>query len=336
MKNDKTVLVLGGTGAMGVYLVPKLIEEGYSVDVTSRSARETNSPKIKYIIGDAMSEAFIKDVLKKHYDAIIDFMIYPSSVIKSRAKTLVSSTDHYIFLSSYRVYGNMQTPITESAPQLIDMIEDKAFLNSDDYSIQKSNGERALKSCEMNNWTIVRPAITYSKHRFQLVTLEAVPFVTRALQGKTIVFPEEAFNVQATMTWAGDVAKMIAGLVGNERAFGESFTVSTAEHHTWGEIAEYYRNIIGLKTEIVDKEAYLSIIAPNGEPERRWQLDYDRLFDRIVDNSKILSITGLKQENFMRLYDGLKMELEGVKRNGTGKLSGRPNDDKQMDIYFGS
>ena len=29
----KKILVLGGTGAMGVYLVPKLIERGYAVDV---------------------------------------------------------------------------------------------------------------------------------------------------------------------------------------------------------------------------------------------------------------------------------------------------------------
>lgn len=29
----KKVLVIGGTGAMGTYLVPKLVERGYKVDV---------------------------------------------------------------------------------------------------------------------------------------------------------------------------------------------------------------------------------------------------------------------------------------------------------------
>ena len=31
----KKILVLGGTGAMATYLVPKLAERGYSVDVVS-------------------------------------------------------------------------------------------------------------------------------------------------------------------------------------------------------------------------------------------------------------------------------------------------------------
>ena len=37
----------------------------------------------------------------------------------------------------------------------------------------------------------------------------------------------------------------------------------------------------------------------------RWQMKYGRLLHRIYDTSKMLRDTGLKQEQFLPLYDGL-------------------------------
>lgn len=117
------------------------------------------------------------------------------------------------------------------------------------------------------------------------------------------------------MSWAGDVAEMLARLFFNSAAFGEDFNVSTAEHRTWGEIAGYYADIFGAKFEITDKEAYLT--ARNGgkpcEKWQRWQLDYDRLFNRVMDNSKILAATGLKQSEFTSVRDGLAREQNTLK-----------------------
>ena len=44
-------------------------------------------------------------------------------------------------------------------------------------------------------------------------------------------------------------------------------------------------------------------------------LKYDRLFDRRIDNSKILAATGLKSEDFTPLEDGIKIELEKVRKH---------------------
>ena len=166
------------------------------------------------------------------------------------------------------------------------------------------------------NWTAVRPAVTYSLMRYQLVTLEAPDTVGRAFAGKTVVVPEQARCRQATMSWAGDVAQMIAKLIFNERAFGEIFTVSTAEHHTWEEIAGYYKEICGMKTLWVDKEDYIRILSPDPYvTSARWQLEFDRLFDRVMDNSKILAATGMTQSDLMPLYDGLKHEIARCPRD---------------------
>ena len=137
--------------------------------------------------------------------------------------------------------------------------------------------------------------------------------VERAILGKKVVLPLEAKNVQATMTWAGDVAKMIAGLLFNEKAMREIYTVSTAEHHTWGEIAEYYHELIGLECTWVSNDEYISAI--NGHIGHYRQLWYDRLFDRIVDNTKILDATGMKQSDLMPLKEGLRYEISKLPRD---------------------
>ena len=100
----------------------------------------------------------------------------------------------------------------------------------------------------------MRPAITYSKLRYQLVTLEANTVIYRAFNNKKIVLPKEAMDVYGTMSWAGDVAKMISGLVLNKAAYKEAFTLATSEHHTWQEIVGYYEELIGLQYEIAEDE----------------------------------------------------------------------------------
>ena len=125
------------------------------------------------------------------------------------------------------------------------------------------------------------------------------------------------------------VLPMIGALLFCKCAFGEVYNINSAEHHTWGEIADYYKEICGLKAVWVDKEDYLKILNPDPCcPGPRWQLEYARLFDREVDNSKVLAATGMKQSDLMPLYDGLKMEIDR-----TPKDHPWPNN-RRMDDYL--
>lgn len=312
----KKVLLMGGTGAMGVYVAPRLIEMGYEVDVLSLDDMQSATPGLRYIQGNGMEDEFLRPILKNGYDAIIDFLIYSSASFPARSKLLLDSTGQMIYLSSYRIYADSKTPITEESDRLLDVTKDQQMIDWDDYCIHKARGEDVLRASGRKNWTIVRPAITFSKHRFQLTTLEAYVVVARALAGKTVLLPETARNVQGTMTWAGDVARLMCGLVLNPRAMGETFTLATSEHHTWETVAEYYRDLIGLKYEWVDQEDYLRCVGySENNPGPRWQLEYDRLFTRVMDNRKVLEATGVKQEEFMTLYDGLKKELTALPKD---------------------
>jgi nucleoside-diphosphate-sugar epimerase len=250
-----------------------------------------NIDKRKKVILDPQRSHLVKKLFEEYY------------------KLYLENTSHYIFLSTYRIYAD-EYPITENSLRLLEAEKPSDFVSFEEYSIYKAEEEDLLRSSEYRHFTIVRPAITYSSRRFQLVTLEMPNTVGRAMVGKRVVLPKTARDVQATMTWAGDVAQMIATILFNKQAIGQTYTVSTAEHHTWGEVAEYYRELIGMEVIWADEEDYLAIV---GGTEGAWrQLHYDRLFDRIVDNSKILELMGKTQSDLMPLYEGLKKEIGGL------------------------
>ena len=325
MAAAKKVLILGGTGAMGVYLVPELVKLGYEVVITSRRQRESDSKSIAYIQGDAKDDVFLKSHLKRaKYDAIVDFMVYHTDEFRSRLNVLLSNTKQYIYLSSYRVYAGSEEPLTETSPRLLDVITDEAYLRTDEYGLTKARQEDILKQSRFQHWTVVRPAITYSKNRFQLGTMEANEFLHRALNGKEVIFPREMLDKKTTMSWAGDVAEMIARIVGNPKAFRQTYTVATAENHTWQEVVDIYGRIIGLKVRIVPLSEYRAIIG------RPYQIMYDRMYNRIIDNRKILKATGMKQSNLMSLEKGLRYELEGFMQSPTFDTINQQKD-KNMD-----
>ena len=316
MKGEKTVLILGATGAMGVYLIPELLRLGYRVRAVSLDDCVSHDSQLVYTKADAMDLGVLEELLKEGYGCIVDFLIYPTERFRERYKMFLEHTDQYIYLSSYRIYANEEHPITENSPRLLDVSPDAALRASEDYCVYKARGEDMLAQSGCGNWTIIRPAITYSQRKMQLVTLEAPVHVFRASQGKTVVLPEAAMEVEGTMSWGGDVAKMIARLAFNPAALGERFTVSTAEHHPWRTIASYYEEILGMKYVTASTDDYIWIHA-DSDPVlgARRQLEYDRLFDRIIDNRKILEYTGLKQSDLTPLREGLRRELTALPKN---------------------
>ena len=76
MQAKKKVLLLGGTGAMGVYLAPVLVKAGYQVYITSRKEHVSDDENIIFITGNAKNRDFIQELLKQNFDVIVDFMIY--------------------------------------------------------------------------------------------------------------------------------------------------------------------------------------------------------------------------------------------------------------------
>ena len=137
---------------------------------------------------------------------------------------------------------------------------------------------------------------------------------------------------EATLSWGGDVAKMIARLLFLPEARGQDFIVATAEHHSWAEIASIYQDICPFRFVTVSTEDYLSIVGP-GQAGARYQLIYARLFQRITDNSKVLKATGLRQSDLRPLRDGLRFEYERSKSMDWARFAGSEKN-VRMDAYL--
>lgn len=326
----KKVIVLGATGAMGRYLVPLLVEHGFLVDAVTIDDSPANSPNVNYIKLDAKDWWALGELLdQNHYDGMVDFMCYQSDYLRPTLPRMLDKVGHYIFLSSCRVYADSSIPIKEDSPRLIDVSNDALLLNSDDYCIHKARGENILHALDKRNFTIVRPSIIYSLMRYQLVSLEAANTVGRARAGKKVLLPEETRGKYTTMTWAGDVAKMFAAILCNEKAFGETFNFNTAESHTWEEIAGYYHDICNLEAVWIPSGDYLRIVSSDLYwPSSLYMLKYSRMFNLVMDNSKILRFSGMKQEELMKLHDGLELEISRLPADRTFPVNAK------MDQYI--
>lgn len=311
MKEEKRVLVLGH-GIMGSFLVPELSRLGFLVDVVCLEDRVSQDPRVRFFRADAKSPTYMQALLEKtHYHAVVDFLLYTIPEFQQFHGIFLSHTEHYIFLSSYRVYSALEIPIRETSPQMLDVSQDREYLSHDDeYSLYKAKQERILRASGCGNFTIVRPSIVYSRLRFQLGNLEAPVFMTRSWQGKPVVLPQQLLDVPATMTWGGDAGRMIARLVLQPEAMGQAYSVCTAEHHTWREIAEMYERLFGLRYITVDTDTYLGLY--DHSFIAKYTLLYDRCVPRIMDNRKILSATSMRQQELMPLEQGLALEYAAL------------------------
>ena len=235
----KKVLVIGATGAMGRYLVPELVGLNYKVTGVGLDESAPWGDIATYVKGDAFDKDFLGQLLKEGFDGVVDFMNYGKFDFSDYMELFLENTDHYIFLSSCRIYDDKEQPIKETSPRLWDSTEDEVLKASHDYCIYKAQDKDRLRASKYSNWSIVRPATTFSTMRLQLVTLEFKHCVARALMGKRVILPVQAKDKPATLSWGGDVAKMIARILFKEEAKREAYNVCSAEHRTWEEIAGY-------------------------------------------------------------------------------------------------
>ncbi|GLU52718.1 hypothetical protein Dfri01_21790 [Dyadobacter frigoris] len=280
------VLVLGGTGAMGAHLIKLLANKGIDTVVTSRTERDSTGA-IRYLKGNASDLDFLQTVLMEKWDAIVDFMVYSTPSFKERVDKLLDATSQYVFLSTARVYADSNQPITEDSPRLLDVSEDSEFLATDEYSLTKARQENLLKDSGRTNWTIIRPYITYSENRLQLGVLEKEEWLHRALHGRTIIFSADINNRKTTLTYGLDVSNGINSVIGASSALGKTFHITKKDSNTWEYILSIYLTTLeehlGYQPKVLlqNIDNFLEI------KPAKYQVLYDRFFNRSFDSSKI-------------------------------------------------
>ena len=279
--------------------------------ITSRKRRISQRDNVEYIQGNAHDNNFlIKLLSSKYYDTVIDFMAYSTDEFKLRIDLFLKHTAQYIYISSSRVYANENKCITEKTKRLLDICKDNEYLETDEYALTKARQENLLLKSKKRNWTIIRPYITYNVERLQLGAYEKENWLYRALHGRSIIFNKDIANKFTTLTYGHDVALRIADIIGKEKALGEIMHITTFETKKWKDILNLYLDIIENKTGKRPNVCWLDTSIDIGKiAGNKYQIKYDRLYDRCFDNRKINNISECK-EKYMSLNKGLKICLE--------------------------
>jgi nucleoside-diphosphate-sugar epimerase len=306
------ILLLGGTGVIGVHLADILALKCEKVFVTTRSNR-TSQECIEYRQGNAKKSAFLDILLQERWDVIVDFMVYKEEEFKERIERLLNATDQYIFLSSSRVYDNRAEFIKEETTRLLDTSKDAEYLSTNEYALTKARQEDILRSSSKQNWTIIRPYITYSEIRLQLGTLEKENWLYRALHGRTIVFSEDIKKHSTTVTHGFDVASGIANLMNKPNALGQAYHITSNNSYKWEELLEIYLDVIEEEIGKRPKVLFQNMSDFSTWNHGKYQIVYDRLYDRKFDNTKIDQF--INTNEFIDAKEGLKKCLKTFIQN---------------------
>lgn len=290
----KRALILGGTGAIGASLVDILCHKSdWEVYVTSRSFHN-NYDNVHFFVGNALDRNFIDSILRggQKPDVIVDFMNYGHDEFMNAVEKLTSSTNHYIFLSSSRVYAFSKQPLTEHSPRLLDVIKDNVFLSTQRYALRKARQEDRLHSLSQKNYTIVRPYITYSDNRLQLGIYEKEQWLQRILNHKPLLIRREILSHTTTLTYSHDVALGIFHLMERGQPDGEVVHLVSEETKKWDDILKIYIKVFrkfGIYPSI-----YVSDEIPEIEKlyEGSYNTIYDRLYDRVFNNRTARTLCG--------------------------------------------
>jgi len=304
------VLLLGGTGAMGLPLIDYLAKDGHEVFITSRSERKTDLENVRYIKGNAKDDKFIQEILTYSYDAIVDFMHYHVDDFKKLVKTLLEAADHYLFLSSSRVYAPSDLPLKEDSPRLLDTVKDEKYLATEEYALSKARCENVLFENQKKNWTIIRPYITYNTERIQLSIFEKEGWLYRALQGRSIVFSRDLASKRTSLTHGNDVAKVMADLIQKGAGKGEAVHIVGNDSMTWGSILEIYMAVLEEKRHFCPPILMLEDGTELGQVVgNSYKFKYDRMVDKSFDSSKADWLCQ-KKINYIGMKEGLRAVLE--------------------------
>lgn len=317
MLNNKRVLLIAGGGTLGTYVSEELLRLGADVEVICPEEKTSDNEHLIFHQSLATTELLSDLFSKKHYDGIVNFIHYNEVEDYDKIHSLlIENTDHLIFLSSYRVYADEQHPITEEAPRLLDVISEKAFLETEKYAVSKAKCEDYLRSNHAGEpWTIIRPVISFSERRLDLLMYSGNTVLRAADKNIEVVMPQFVRDYKAGLDWAGNSGKLIANLLFKPDAIGETFTIYSGHGLTWGEVAQAYINTTGVKVRWGDEQEFLDKNPTlNPEGPSWWTYKYDRRFNRDIDASKVLRVTGLTANDFETVEEGIRRELKKLGR----------------------
>lgn len=239
-------LFIGGTGIISTTCTTLALKRGMNVFLLNRGTSPRQVPQGAQVLrADIHDPASVAAALEgRKFDVVADFIAFTPKDVQRDIDLFKGKTGQYLFISSASAYQTPATnlPIRESTP-----LENPVW----EYSRNKIACEELLLDeyrKEKFPFTIVRPSHTYDQTSIPLPG--GFTTLSRMLRGKPVIVHGDGTSLW-TLTHTEDFAKGFVGLLGNSRARGEVFHITSDEWLTWDQIFLLMGEAAGVKPEIV-------------------------------------------------------------------------------------
>jgi nucleoside-diphosphate-sugar epimerase len=278
------VLFLGGTGTISASSVRLAAAHGMAVTVLNRganSAERSLPDEVEQVTGNIADDGSLRAAIgDRSFDSVVNFLSYDEDDVARWVALFSGRTHQYVHISSASIYSKpvMVTPITESAP---------TGPNPPlPYATAKWRAELALSRAHREHGfpvTVIRPSHTYDDANPPLPGGWTV--VDRIARGAEIPVHGDGTSLW-TLTHAEDFAMGLVGLLGSQRAIGETFHITGDDVLTWDQIYALFAAGLGVEPKLVHVPSELY---PVVAPEWFWSGEFlgDLGHSAVFDNSKI-------------------------------------------------
>lgn len=257
------ILVTGGAGSVGSYLVDALDKKGYYVRVLDKKVNNLKKPgleRLEFIEGGVQDSGKIAESLKD-IDVVIhlawSFSDDPMELLNVDMKghinlleaSVKSGIKHFIYTSSAVVYGKLQySPIDENHPCNPETSRKPMYALAKLYSENLGKiywVEKKLPFTNIRFWWAFSDEIG-GKHLRNLAQ--------STLKGETLEFAQGSGGSFLHMD---DFCKFIEDTMLNEKSFGETFNLGTA-FIKWEEVGEILFELARIepKIKIIPQDQY--------------------------------------------------------------------------------
>ncbi len=280
------LLFIGGTGLISSACVELALQKGMDVTLLNRAASTKYSPPpgARLLTGDMYTDpARLAGLLHgERFDAVIDFIAYTPSDIQRGIDLFGGKTGQYVFISSASAY--------QKPPARYLITEDTPLHNPYwQYSRDKIACEDLLLRAYREQGfpaTIIRPSLTYGPSQIPIINGSwqhpwTIP--DRIRRGQKIIVPGDGTSLWV-MTWNGDFAKGLVGLLGREETLGHAFHITSDEVLTWNQVVLELGRALGVEPNIVHIPSDLIAMY---DPDATGSLIGDKSNSAVFDNSKI-------------------------------------------------
>jgi nucleoside-diphosphate-sugar epimerase len=283
------ILFIGGTGLISSACSELAVKRGHDVYILNRSAsRKYPIPEgATHLQADVHGDgAHLASLLAGHrFDAVVDFIAFTVDDIERELRLFRERTGQFVFISSASAY---QKPpkhyrITEETP-----LENPYWKYSQDKILCEARLMQAYRE-EKFPVTIIRPSLTYGPSQIPLVGaswLHPWTIIDRMKRGQKVIVPGDGTSLWV-LTWNADFAKGLVGLLGNEKAVGEAFQITSDEVLSWDQIFLEAYQALEVEPNVVHIASDL-IVAH--DPDKMGTLIGDKIHSVVFDNSKIRSV----------------------------------------------